>query len=158
MKKLSARLQTAADLVCGDVAADIGSDHAYLPVWLVLNNKIKKAYAVDISAKCIERIKNNLAKFNIGREIIEPVLSDGLAGLEDIKLTDIIITGMGAKTIAGIIAGIKKPENINFILQTNTKLDLLKDFLLENNFKILQEIKVQEKRRFYVVLRVKFNV
>jgi len=154
MKKLSARLKAVADLVCGDIIADIGSDHAYLPAWLVKNNKIKKAYAIDISAKCLERIKINLAKFNISQEIIEPVLSDGLAELENIALTDIIIAGMGGETIAEIIATIKEPANINFILQPNTKTEVLKDFLTANNFKILQEIRIQETRRYYNIMRV----
>jgi len=153
MKKLSMRLQAVADLVCGDIIADIGSDHAYLPAWLAKNNKIKKAYAIDISEKCVERIKKNLARFGIPREIIEPILSDGLAGLENIKPTDIIIAGMGGETIAEIITGIKEPAGINFILQPNTKKEVLKEFLAANNFMVLQEIRVQEKRRYYNIMR-----
>lgn len=152
MKKLNARLQALADLVRGDIIADIGSDHAYLPAWLVKNNRIKKAYAIDISAKCVERIKTNLARFNIPREIVEPVLSDGLSKLENIILTDIIIAGMGGETIAEIIADIKEPENIHFILQPNTKKDILKDFLIANKFIILQEIIIQDKKRFYNII------
>ena len=153
MKKLSARLQACADLVQGDIIADIGSDHAYLPVWLFKNNKIKKAYAVDISVKCVERIEANLAKYNIPRETIVPVLSDGLSALENIRLTDIIIAGMGAKTIFGIIAGIKEPADINFILQPNTKKEVLKDLLADNNFKVLQEVAVRDKNRYYNIMR-----
>ena len=153
MKKLSARLQACADLVQGDIIADIGSDHAYLPVWLVKNNKVKKAYAVDMSANCVERIKINLAKYNISQEIITPVLSDGLTELENIELTDVIIAGMGARSIINIISGIKEPAGINFILQTHTKKEVLKDFLLANNFKILQEIIIHEKKRFYDIMR-----
>ena len=158
MRKLDARLQAIADLVRGGIIADIGSDHALLPARLVKTGKIKKAYAIDISAKCVERMKNNLADFNIPQEIIEPVLSDGLTALENIKninlnsLTDIIIAGMGGETIAHIIADIKKPENINFILQPNTKKDFLKDFLTANNFDILQELTVRDKKRFYNII------
>ena len=156
MKKLSLRLQACAELVRGDIIADIGSDHAYLPVWLVKNNKIKKACAVDVSKKCVERIKNNLAKFNIAQEIIVPVLSDGLAELENIKFTDIIIAGMGAKTICDILKNIKDPADINFILQPNTKLEVLREFLTANNFKILDEIKVRDKKREYTIMRAAY--
>jgi tRNA A22 N-methylase len=175
MKKLNARLLAAAELVRGEIIADIGSDHAYLPAWLVKNNKIKKAYAIDISVKCVERIKANLEKFNISQEIIEPVLSDGLNGFKHLEisdssdlsdLTDIIIAGMGGETIAGIISDIinsidiikiKNPADINFILQPNTKKEVLKEFLIENQFKILQEITVQDKKRFYTIISAEYT-
>ena len=155
MKKLSARLQAVADLVRGDVIADIGSDHAYLPAWLAKNNRIKKAYAIDISAKCVERMKANLARLNIGRDIVEPVLYDGLPELEG--LTDIIIAGMGGETIAGILSGIAgraQLEDINFVLQPNSKKDALLAYMAANGFKLLQELRVDEKRRYYYILRV----
>jgi len=149
-------LQTIAWLVRGEIIADIGSDHAYLPVWLVNNNKIKKAYAIDISAKCVERIKINLARFNISQEIIAPVLSNGLGALTEpqaVELTDIIIAGMGGETIAQILSDIQNLRNINFILQPNTKTNLLKEYLLADNFKILQEITVHDKKRYYNIMR-----
>jgi len=97
-------------MICGDVIADVGSDHAYLPVWLYQNNRIKKAYALDISENCVNRIKTNLRKYNISQDVIIPVLSDGLECFESKKekydfseLTDIIIAGMGGENIAEII-------------------------------------------------------
>ena len=156
MKKINARLLAVANLIRGDIIADIGSDHAYLPAWLVKHGRIKKAYAIDISANCVERIKANLARFNISWEIIEPVLSDGLPELEN--LSDIVIAGMGARSIMNIISGIKNPSGINFILQTHTKKDLLKDFLLSKNFKISHEIIVQDKKRFYNIIAGEFHV
>ena len=157
MRKLGARLQAVADLVRGDIIADIGSDHAYLPAWLAQNNRIKKAYAIDVSAKCVERMKANLARLNIGRDIVEPVLCDGLPELEG--LTDIIIAGMGGESIAGILSGIvargvPQLENINFILQPNSKKDALLAYMAANGFKLLQELRVDEKRRYYYILRV----
>ena len=162
MKKLDARLQAIADLVHGDIIADIGSDHAYLPAWLVKNNRIKKAYAIDISAKCVARIKTNLARFNIPQEIITPVLSNGLSELNAADLTgltDIIIAGMGGETIAGIIDNItiENSANINFILQPNSKKDFLKEYLLTNNFKVLQEMRVQDKKRYYIIIAAEVN-
>ena len=161
-KKLSPRLRTVADLARGDILADIGSDHAYLPVWLVQNSKIKKAYAVDISEKCVERIKKNLARFNIPHTVIMPVLSDGLSSFENIpdKPTDIVIAGMGGETIAEIIngAGIEEYTDVHFILQPNTKKEKLKDFLSANNFKILREITVREKRRVYTVISAEIKM
>ena len=161
MKTLPPRLQTVADLVKGHLAADIGSDHAYLPIWLAQNGKTQKVYALDISEKCVERIKTNLAKFNIPHSLAEPLKSDGLSALEAADpaaaaaLTDIIIAGMGGETIIEIISGIKKTAGINFILQPNTKTEILAKFLSLNNFIILSRITVREKRRMYTVLAAK---
>jgi len=176
-------------MICGDIIADVGSDHAYLPVWLYLNNKIKKAYALDISENCVNRIKINLKKYNIPEDIIIPVLSDGLACFDSdrhvvgtsgspcptlfnfYELTDIIIAGMGGETIAGIISQI--PVNVNenflngasrtprptanFILQPNSKIITLREFLYDNNFEIIQDITVESKKRRYTVINARLR-
>ena len=148
-------------MVCGDIIADIGSDHAYLPIWLYLNKKIKKAYAVDISEKCVKRIKANLKKYNIPENIITPVLSDGLAYFEnenDIAgVTDVIIAGTGGKTISGIIEDIKNPANLNFILQPSSKSEFLRKFLYDNKFNIINEIIVVEGKWIYDIINAKFT-
>jgi len=151
-------------MICGEVIADIGSDHAYLPIWLYINKKIKKAYAVDISEKCVKRIKINLKNYNIPEDIVVPVLSDGLAYFENSEnkekfseLTDIIISGMGGESISEIIKNIKNPKNLNFILQPNSKIEFLKKFLSENNFNIINEITAESKKRFYRIINAKFT-
>ena len=148
-------------MICGDVIADIGSDHAYLPIWLYQNKKIKKAYAVDISEKCVKRMKTNLKKYNIPEDIVVPVLSDGLdyfkGGGGVSYLTDIIIAGMGGKTISGIIDNIKNAENLNFILQPSSKSDYLRKFLYENKFSIISEVIVEDKKWIYNIINAKFT-
>jgi tRNA (adenine22-N1)-methyltransferase len=154
------RLRAIAGMIRGDVITDVGSDHAYLPVWLYLNGRIKKAYASDISENCVNRIRSNIAKYNISEEIIVPVLSDGLTWLEaepcGITITDVIIAGMGGMNIAGILEKspllkIKK-GGVNYILQPNRKADYLRAFLRENNFDITREITVESKRRTYTII------
>ena len=160
MKKISNRFNEIIKLIEGDTIADIGSDHAYLPMWLYFNNKIKIAYAADISEKCVEKIKINIKKNNIPENIIIPVLSDGLSYFikNDIikKITDIIIAGMGGETIAKIIES-APVENINFILQPNSKIEFLKNFLYKNKFEIISEIKIEDKKRFYTILNAKIK-
>ena len=145
-------------MIRGDIIADIGSDHAYLPIWLYFNKKIKKAYAVDISEKCFNRIKANLEKYNIPEDIIIPVLSGGLDYFERnnnfSELTDIIIAGMGGETIADII---KPVQNINYIIQPNSKIIFLKKFLHKNNFEIIRETAVESRKRFYTVINAGFK-
>jgi len=155
-------------MIRGDVIADVGSDHAYLPIWLYLNKKIKKAYALDISENCVNRVKTNIEKYNISHDIIVPVLSDGLACFDSefdfSELTDIIIAGMGGENIAGIIrqtlvkrrVGVAAPY-INFILQPNSKMRFLREFLRENDFDILEDIIIESKKRRYIVINARLR-
>ena len=81
-------------MTCGDIIVDVGSDHAYLPIWLYQNKKIKKAYALDISKNCVNKIRANIKRKNISEDIIVPVLSDGLTGLKDFTEIINIITAV----------------------------------------------------------------
>jgi len=151
MIKINKRLNEIANLVQGEVIADIGSDHALLPIWLYSNKKIKKAYASDMSKNCVEKIKINIKKYNIPEDIIIPVLSDGL-NFDHSGLTDVIIAGMGGETIAKIIKPLK---NINFILQPNSKIKFLQKYLYENDFETIKEITIEDKKRFYNIINAK---
>jgi len=151
----------------GDIIADVGSDHAYLPVWLYFNKKIKKAYALDISENCVERIRANIKRYKIPEDIIIPVLSDGLDCFEKnfdfSELTDIIIAGMGGETIAAIIEKTEKTDKNkikgkNFILQANSKIITLRKFLHKNNFGIVRETVVECKKRFYTIINARFDI
>lgn len=145
-----------ADLVCGDVVADIGSDHGYLPIWLYLNGRIKRAYALDMSEKCVERCRLNLRKYNISEDIITPVVSNGLDWLTANgvmpQITDITVAGLGSKSISEII---KDARGVNLALQTNCKAGVLREFLLENGFCILRETTAECKKRTYTVINAK---
>ena len=148
-------------MIKGNVIADIGSDHAYLPMWLYFNGKIKKAYAVDISENCVKKIKKNLDRHNIPTDIVIPVLSDGLKCFDSeynfSELTDIIIAGVGGKTIVEIIESAKSFDNVNFIMQANSKVEFLRKFLYDNKFEIIQEIVTENKGRIYNTIQAKFS-
>ena len=135
------------------MVADIGSDHAYLPIWLYLNKKIERAYAVDKSEKCVARGRANLKKYNIPENIVTPVVSDGLEWLEANgvmpQLTDITVAGMGGETIAEII---QNARGVNLVLQPNSKAGVLREFLIENGFEILGETAAAHNKRTYTVI------
>jgi len=163
MIKIDERLQKIADIICGDTIADIGSDHAYLPIWLCGNKKIKKAYAIDISEQCLQKIKKNVKKHDIPENMIIPALSDGLSCFKNqfdfYGLSDIVIAGMGGESIAKIIEKAKTVydiSGINFILQPNSKIVFLKNFLNENNFNTESCAVIESKKRFYTVINAKY--
>ena len=157
-------------MIIGDIIADVGSDHAYLPIWLYFNNKIKKAYALDISQNCVNRAKSNIKKYNIPQDIIIPVLSDGLSCFDSdskynfSELTDIVIAGMGAHNISEIIkqspVASRPPLSkggLNYILQPASKADYLREFLRGNNFEIVRDITVECKKRRYAIINARLK-
>ena len=167
---IDGRLKSIADMIniTGDggentVVADVGSDHAYLPVWLYLNKRIKKAFATDISINSVEKIKRNISRYNISHEIIVPVLSDGLSAFDNNfydagEITHIVIAGMGGNNIAQIIGSSTIAKQKILILQPNTNIEFLREFLYNNKFNITDENLIVDNRRFYVAICAKYNI
>ena len=101
--KLSKRLQTIADFVkSGSIAADIGTDHAHIPIYLIKNEIIKKAYACDINRGPLEKARENIEFFGVEDSIILR-LSNGLEKLGNDEADTIIIAGMGGELIIDIL-------------------------------------------------------
>ena len=101
--KLTRRLTAAFNLVrAGKVVADIGTDHAYLPIELVKTGKCLKAFASDIGKGPLERAKDNIDSAGLGAHI-ETVLTDGAAYFDGIA-EEFIIAGMGGELIHRIIS------------------------------------------------------
>ena len=102
---LDGRLAAAASFVRENaVVADIGTDHAHLPLWLLSAGKIRFAVASDINRAPLERAKKNAAAAGFS-DRMDFVLCDGLSGLEPEKrgITDILVCGMGGELIARIV-------------------------------------------------------
>ncbi len=136
--KLDARLSTAAQFVRpGAVFADVGTDHAYLPIALLQKNRISRAVAADIAKAPLESARTHLdfcAKEDPTLyDRIDLVLTDGLLGLETYRpaITDIAVCGMGGELIARILgeAPFIFDENIRLILQPMTMQPYLRTWL-----------------------------
>ena len=95
------RIEAIASLVDNDaLVVDIGTDHAYLPIYLYENDITKNIVASDISSNALLFAKNNLEKHNL-RGKIKLVVSDGFKNLDE--CFDIaIISGVGTETIKKI--------------------------------------------------------
>lgn len=138
---LDRRLKAAAEYVRqGAVFADIGTDHAYLPIYLLLRGVISFAHATDIAKGPLMRAKENAQSFSLQHKM-EFHLTDGLIGLEERGITDIAVCGMGGEMIASIIdsSPFVRNEKIRLILQPMSKQERLRAYLYENGFYIIEE-------------------
>jgi tRNA (adenine22-N1)-methyltransferase len=156
---LGARLALCASMVRqGTALADVGTDHAYLPVWLALRGAIRSAVAVDIRPGPLERAKQNIEKFKV-EEQVKARLSDGLDAVRPEEADDIVIAGMGGEMILNIVgraAWLRNPQK-NLILQPMTKEEELRRGLLKLGFFVCQEQAVQEDYHVYTVMRCVYS-
>ena len=156
--KLSKRLQTIADFVKkGAVVADIGTDHAHIPIYLIKNNIISKAYACDINAGPLEKAKENINYYGVKN--IELRLSNGLEKLKTDEADTFIIAGMGGELITDILEKGRRffATERKFILSPHTKTDEVRKYLLSNGFEITKEDMCIDEGKFYTVMEVKYT-
>lgn len=150
------RLALCAAFVRDNVkVADIGTDHAYLPVWLCLTGKAVSAVAADINPEPLSRGALTVEKYG-AESFVKTRLSDGLKNIKEDEADDIIIAGMGGELIAKIMeecSFAKNPEK-RFILQPMTKCNELIDYLCKNGFKILRQDTCKEGKKLYTVMQV----
>ncbi len=150
---LSKRLSTAADFIIkGARVADIGTDHGYLPVWLILNSVAKSVIASDINEAPQQRAKASAAKYGVNE--IEFRLSDGLKGFEPGEVDTIVIAGMGGENIAEILDCAPWAHSCNLILQPMTKRERLVLWLRENGMRINSERLARENNIIYPIFQV----
>jgi tRNA (adenine22-N1)-methyltransferase len=159
---LDTRLRAAADMVPrGARLADIGSDHAYLPIALCLENKIKNALASDINEGPVAAAVNNINKNGLSDRIVA-VRADGLDKTRDFAPDCITILGMGGELIVSILdkAEWVRDENITLVLQPMTHPEILAKYLAEKGFKVVDETIVRDggrDDRIYRIISAKFD-
>ncbi len=153
MIKLSPRQALCAEFVRGGFVCDVGTDHGYLPAYLVLSGKCRSAVAADINEKPLNAAAATAEKYGVSDKI-SFVLSDGLKNICLSEITDIVIAGMGGELISKILSDSaeKISENINIILQPMTKAPHLRKFLCEKGFKIISEKAVRDGKFIYTVM------
>lgn len=156
---LQNRLALIASMVeRGSVVADIGTDHAYLPVFLVQNNICPKAFACDIKEAPLEKGIQNIS-FNHLENKIEARLSDGLAGIKEGEADTFTIAGMGADVIIHILSSCPyiKDSRYTLIIQPMSRYYTLIRWLYENGFKITEHKCTSEGQRHYTVIKVQYS-
>ena len=148
---LSKRLAAIAALVRpGRRLADIGTDHARLPIHLVKTGIISAAVAADIAEGPLNRARENIAAAGLGGQI-EVLRSNGLQAIDPHSVDDIVIAGMGGETIAEILEarGFSYPGHHRFILNPMSRPERLERRLVSAGFNITGHETVAEGRRTY---------
>lgn len=154
-QKLSKRLETVASFVpTGAIVADIGSDHAYLPCYLVHQNIVNKAVAGEVVKGPYESALRQVKLEGLEDKVIVR-LADGLQAIEDNDQVDTItIAGMGGPLIVSILE--KNPGALTsvtrLILQPNIHAKVIREWALRNEWAILDEVILEEDEKIYEVL------
>ena len=154
--ELTPRLQLLADWVPqGAKFADIGTDHAYLPVWLTLQGRLQCAIASDLRKGPLERARETGRTY--GAENIDYRLANGLADVRPEEADVIAIAGMGGETIAAILqaAPWTADGQHTLLLQPMTKDHELRRYLMEHGYCITREALVYDRGTIYPVMEVK---
>ncbi|MGN0570222.1 MAG: tRNA (adenine(22)-N(1))-methyltransferase [Candidatus Fimenecus sp.] len=159
MLKLTNRLQLVADCVnpC-DSMADIGTDHAYLPVWCLLNGKARSAVAADINPKPLSNARKTVEEYELNDKITLR-LSDGLKNITADEVQEIVVAGMGGNQIADMISQTPwlRDQSIHLVLQPMTHFEDVRRALCENGFVIESEQTTAEGERLYVVISARYS-
>ena len=159
MVKISNRLTTAAALVTqGYTLADVGTDHGYIPIYLLQQKKIPSAIAMDINEGPLERAKEHIALYGL-QAYIQTRLSDGVAALKPGEVEAVLIAGMGGGLIMHIL---KDGEKVcqsakELILQPQSEIERVREFLREKGYTILAEDMVYEDGKFYPMMKVQYQ-
>lgn len=159
MKEPDKRLSAAAKLVRqGAVFADIGTDHALLPVFLCKTGRVSRAVAADINVGPLAAARTQVESEGVSH-LIKLVLTDGLRGLENEGLSDIAVCGMGGELIVSILraAPFVKNKDVRLILQPMTHAADLRYYLAEEGFRIVEERTAFAKGKCYFCFAAEYT-
>ena len=155
--ELSKRLKAVADMVgTGSVLADIGTDHAYIPIWLVSRGSVPRAVAMDVNEGPLKRAQENIRQNGL-EEKIETRLSDGFKALGPGEADAAVIAGMGGGLTVRILKnGMEVVRSLKeCILQPQSEIDKVRTFLLEEGFSFIREDMVEEDGKYYPMMCVR---
>ncbi len=154
--KLSKRLEAVASLVSNSqCVADVGTDHGYIPIYLVENQKTKTAIAMDINKGPLLRAKENIESHGF-TEQIETRLSDGLKEVLPGECDAVVVAGMGGNLVIKILEeGKHIRQNVKeWILQPQSELWKVREYLVANEYCIVDEDIVEEDGKIYPMMKV----
>lgn len=155
--KLKPRLAAVASFVGKGSVADIGTDHAQLPIYLVQLGH-PSALASDINEGPCQRARTNIYANGLHGKI-KVVCCPGLDAVDEFKPDNIVIAGMGGEMIASILeaSGYPKSSECRLVLQPQSMQDVLRRYLSENGFCIDRETVVFDGGKYYQVIAARYD-
>lgn len=135
--------------------ADVGCDHGYLILEAFENHNIEFAQAIDNKSQPLKNALKNITQEGLSSKVIF-TLGEGLENLwEEVEV--VIISGMGGFNIIKILSNNQNKEIKRFILQANRNVYNLREFLMENNYRIVDEDIVDEGEKYYEIIVCEFT-
>lgn len=157
--ELKGRLKLIADKVpsCG-IVADIGTDHAYLPIYLIQQGRCQKAIASDVRMGPVRVADRNISKYKLCDKV-ETRMGSGLETLEKNEADAVIIAGMGGTLVAELLenSAEKIQSEAVLVLQPMNDLDIVRKWLYEHKFDIFDEELSAEGNKIYCVMAARFD-
>jgi tRNA (adenine22-N1)-methyltransferase len=153
---ITKRLKRLADLIPpGKIVVDIGTDHAYLAVYLIKHNLAKKVIAVEKNDGPLKVAENNIMKYGL-EERIELRKGDGIRNISSNEFDVAVIAGLGGLTINSILNdSIDVANNLQYIvLQPMSDVNIVRSYLQSHGFKFIDEELVYEDGRYYEIILV----
>ena len=141
-----------------EVIMDVGTDHGYIPIYLVKNNIAKKVIASDINKEPLKKAKINASLDGV-LDKIDLRLGGGLFPLNNKEANAVIIAGMGGNLIRDILENdLNKVKNLDYlILQPAQNPEVLRKYLYNNNYEILEEDICLDENKYYEIFKVKYK-
>ncbi len=156
---LTPRIRSAAELVRQDaVFADVGTDHAYLPIFLLTEGRVRFAYCSDINEGPLASARRNAEAAGVCSRV-EFLLTDGAVALSGKGVSDLAICGMGGELIADIIerAEWTRQGGVNLILGPMSKQAHLRKYLYSQGYTVLEEKYTTDAGKHYLTLLVTYT-
>ncbi|MBR2132274.1 MAG: SAM-dependent methyltransferase [Oscillospiraceae bacterium] len=153
---LQPRLRAIADLVPnGAKLVDVGTDHGFIPVRLLLEERISSAIASDIGAAPLDHARRTAEQYHV-TERVDFRLCDGLSAVSDDEVDTIVIAGMGGDNISNILSCAPWTKDGKLLLlQPMSKAEVLRRYLPLNGYTVVAEQLVADKGVIYPILSVR---
>lgn len=156
---LKGRIKFITDMIpeC-KILSDIGTDHAYIPIFMVLNEKCEKAIGSDIGKGPVEVANRNIMKHNV-QDRVETRLGGGLKPISEDEMDVCVIAGMGGMLIREILNDdLEKAKKAKaLIIQPMNYIELVREWLFKNGFEIYDEGLINEDFRIYNVIAARWT-
>lgn len=156
--ELSPRLALCARLVRKNrPVCDVGTDHAYLPIWLIKSGATPRAVAADVNEGPLKAAEANAVKYCVG-DALALRLSNGLREISPEEADDVVIAGMGGELILSIIeeAGWLRDGSKYLVLQPMSAADVLRAGLKRLGFSVLEEYAVEDSGKVYTAFSAEY--